>query len=69
MFTMHEVVRTRRDIPELSVKQGMTGTVVATFVQPSKAYEVEFVDEAGATTLLTTLSEEDIEPLDVGASG
>lgn len=69
MLKMHDVVRTKRDIPALSVTKGMTGAVIAVFDQPVRAYEVEFVDETGATVLQVTLVEDDVDPIDVAARG
>ena len=65
MFAEYQVVRLARDIPEEGLKAGARGAIV--MVHPlrpesSREYEVEFVDEEGATLALLTLAEDQLEP-------
>jgi len=45
---------------QLGLPRGALGAVVVVFTQPRLAYEVEFVDEKGATRALATLKPEQI---------
>ncbi len=60
-FKVLDVVTLTHDIPSLNLKKGRKGTVVHIFTAPHPAFEVEFVDENGATTAQLTLKSEDIE--------
>jgi len=65
LFAEYEVVRLSRDIPEEGLKAGARGAVL--MVHPlrhdaPREYEVEFVDEEGATLALLTLAEDQLEP-------
>jgi hypothetical protein len=53
-FSMFDVVVLAEDIPSMSLKGGMQGTVIEVHLHPRLAYEVEFCDDNGAT--IATLS-------------
>ncbi|KLL09778.1 MULTISPECIES: DUF4926 domain-containing protein [Protofrankia] len=55
-----EIVATLVDLPEYGIKAGDTGTVVHIFDRPRRAYEVEFVDEDGATVAAVTLRSDQV---------
>lgn len=42
-------------IPSESLPKGAVGTIVAVFVEPEEAYEVEFCDENGVTVVQLAL--------------
>jgi hypothetical protein len=48
------------DLPEQGLKAGAAGTVVHVFHRPRLAYEIEFVDEDGATIALTPLTPDQV---------
>lgn len=65
MFAEYQVVRLSRDLPAEGLKAGARGAVL--MVHPRRPdspreYEVEFVDEEGATLALLTLAEDQLEP-------
>lgn len=62
MFDELEVVVLTHDISEYGLKKGDLGTVVHSY--DSKAAEVEFVNAAGKTIALVTLTTKDIRPMD-----
>ncbi|MDQ4682545.1 MULTISPECIES: DUF4926 domain-containing protein [Stenotrophomonas maltophilia group] len=51
----NDVVRLLEDIPSEEICRGSTGVVVALFSEPEEAYEVEFCDEHGASTVQVAL--------------
>lgn len=63
MLKLHQVVRLRVDLPEVSLSVGAIGTVVAIFEKPTIAYEVEFCDPEGRTLAEVALKPESVEPL------
>jgi tetratricopeptide (TPR) repeat protein len=44
-----DVVELSEDLPEYGLKRGERGTVVVAFHEPDEAYDLEFVDETGAS--------------------
>ena len=65
MFEEYQVVRLSADIPEEGLSAGARGTVLMVHPQRPESpreYEVEFVDERGATLALLTLPEDQLEP-------
>ncbi|MDQ3803074.1 MAG: DUF4926 domain-containing protein [Acidobacteriota bacterium] len=65
MFAEYQVVRLSRDLSEEGLKAGARGAVLMVHPQPPgspRDYEVEFVDEDGATLALLTLAEDQLEP-------
>jgi hypothetical protein len=62
----NQVVKIRRNLPDLHIQEGMVGVVVMVYpirLSPGlpQAYEVEFADEHGVTLALVTLTDVDIE--------
>jgi hypothetical protein len=51
------------DRPNDGLKAGTLGTVVDVFDAPRRAFEVEFVDDDGATIALLTLTPDEVEPV------
>ena len=51
-----------KDLQEYNLKSGDVGTVVHIY-ESGKAYEVEFVTDEGKTVAVTTLSQNDIYPI------
>ena len=64
MIKEHECVVLTEDLPGEGLKAGDIGTVVHIH-QGGAAYEVEFMTLAGETIAVTTLSEEQVRPLDL----
>ncbi|HEX8145843.1 MAG TPA: DUF4926 domain-containing protein [Pyrinomonadaceae bacterium] len=65
MFEEYQVVRLSRAIPEEGLSAGARGTVLMVHPQRPESpreYEVEFMDEEGATLALLTLAEDQLEP-------
>lgn len=60
MFTEHQVVRVKKDLPEAGIKAGTLGAIVMVYPDAPQAYEVEFVNSSGDTLGIVTLLEEDI---------
>lgn len=60
MFNEYDVVRLRVPLPAHGLAAGTIGAVVMVYETPP-GYEVEFVDEAGDTLALVTLSGEELE--------
>jgi hypothetical protein len=56
-----DVVKLTKDIPEKNLKKGTFGTVVFLFEIPCLAYEIEILDEKNNTTIITTLTPDQIE--------
>jgi hypothetical protein len=56
-----DVVKLTKDIPEKNLKKGMIGAVVFLFEIPCLAYEIEILDEKNNTTIITTLTPDQIE--------
>jgi hypothetical protein len=52
------MVRLLEALATASVREGSLGVVVATFLQPEEAYEVEFTDDHGQTIAQVTLRPE-----------
>jgi hypothetical protein len=61
-LNVNDVVTLRRDLPEHQLRRGALGTIVMVFERPTLAYEVEFCDELGRTTIALALRPEDVEP-------
>lgn len=59
MFKELEVVELTHDIKESKLKEGDRGTIVEIY-KGGEAYEVEFISPDGKTSVLLTLSSEDI---------
>ena len=57
----YDVVRLRRDLPQVGLAQGTEGTVVNMLNNDGEAFEVEVVDRDGSTLFLGTLSADDLE--------
>jgi len=69
----YDVVRLLRDLPEHNLPVGSTGAVVMDYTKHSDgtlppAYEVEFVDPAGVTQAVVTVSADDLEVVSRPAS-
>lgn len=62
MFKELEVVELTHDIKESKLKEGDRGTIVEIYIG-GEAYEVEFISPDGKTSVLLTLSSEDIRPI------
>jgi hypothetical protein len=65
LFEEYQVVRLSRAIPEEGLSAGARGTVLMVHPQRPESpreYEVEFMDEEGATLALLTLAEDQLEP-------
>lgn len=62
MFNLYDVVRTKKDYPELSLTKENTGAIVD-ILSNGKAYTVEFLDENDDTieeALFTEFGENDL---------
>jgi hypothetical protein len=58
-FKEYDVVRLTRPVPENGLPAGARGAVLMVFADPPPpSYEVEFLDEAGDTIALLTLTED-----------
>lgn len=62
MFNELEVVELTHDIKESKLKEGDKGTIVEIY-KGGEAFEVEFISPDGKTSVLFTLSSEDIRPI------
>ncbi len=64
MFQEYDVVRLKNPKSSLDVSVSDKGTILMVFDEPNlpRAYEVEFVDEAGRTIALATVFDDEIEP-------
>jgi hypothetical protein len=60
MYSVHDVVVLRRDLPASGLKEGDVGAVVG--VYRSGGYEVEFTAADGATVDVVTLAGDDVRP-------
>lgn len=60
MYSEHEVVVLRRNLPESGLVTGDVGTVVGVYA--TGGYEVEFTAADGSTVAVLALSHEDIRP-------
>ncbi|WP_067496582.1 DUF4926 domain-containing protein [Actinoplanes sp. TFC3] len=60
-FEELDAVQLTAPVPGDGLEAGAVGTVVHVFHTPYLAYEVEFVDDQGATIAMTTLRPEQIE--------
>lgn len=65
MFELFDMVRLRHAQADLGLPAGSCGAVV--LVHDHRAYEVEFVDDAGRTLALGTLPADELEPADTPA--
>lgn len=65
MFREYDVVKLKKDLPAEKLKAGTIGAIVMVYPEKPQAYEVEFVDEEGGTSALLTLSEKEIEIINV----
>ena len=61
MLNEHDVVHLKRTVPEVHLPQGTRGTIVHVYPGDPPGYEVEFVDEAGKTLGIYTVSVNDLE--------
>ena len=61
MLNEYDVVRLKRTVPEVPLPQGSKGTVVYVYPADPPGYEVEFIDEAGNTLGIYTVSGNDLE--------
>lgn len=66
-FDIGQCVRVARDLPDVGLAHGALGVVVALFETPVRAYEIEFVDDDGATIATVPIREEDLTPLEPSA--
>lgn len=48
-YKENDVVQLLIDVPNEGLKTGAIGVVVAEFIEPEEAYEIEFSDEVGKT--------------------
>lgn len=55
-----DIVRLKKDVPELDLQSGETGVVRSTWFQPEVAYEVEF-HQPGAVQTRAILKAEQLE--------
>ncbi len=60
MFEEYDVVELKRDLPEHGLKAGTRGAIVMVHHAPSRAYEVELIDNEGWTLNVLTLKDEDL---------
>ncbi len=65
MFKLYDMVRLRHARADLGLPAGSCGAVV--LVHDRRAYEIEFVDDAGRTVALGTLPADELEPADAPA--
>ena len=63
-FSEYDTVIILRDCKK-DVKRGDIGTILMVFKEPTEAYEVEIVDEKGATKAQCTLLPDDLEPMPI----
>ena len=63
MRQLLEVVRLTADIPAEGLRRGDVGTIVEVLEVPELAYEVEFADAQGRTTVVTTLRPDQVRPV------
>lgn len=61
MTQINDVVRLVGDRPDDGLRAGALGTVVDVFDTPRRAFEVEFVDDDGATIAILTLAADEVE--------
>jgi len=61
MLNEYDVVRLKRTVAEAPLPQGTRGTIVHVYPADPPGYEVEFVDEAGNTVGIYTVSGSDLE--------
>ena len=61
MFKENDTVVVKGDHPDKRIVAGQIGAVVCCFTTPNEAYEVEFVDESGATVAQRTFLPEELE--------
>jgi len=62
MFKVLDTVVLKRDVPELGLRRGDLGAIVA--LHSSDAFEVEFVAASGRTQALITLRADDLRHVD-----
>jgi len=58
---LFDVVRLIHPLPELGFESGQKGTIVEEYTRPREAYEVEFIDDDGATIDLFSLTPDQFE--------
>ena len=58
---INDLVFLKKDFLEEGLKKGMCGVIVAVFEHPELAYEVEFCDNEGHTTIEIALKPDSIE--------
>ena len=63
MFHEYEMVKLRKNIPELNLKSGAVGVVVLIYGDPNlpRAYEVDFSNFDGKELVTATILEGDLE--------
>lgn len=52
---LFDLVVLTENLPEQGLERGRLGTIVEVFDEPTRAYEVEFVDDDGCTIALVAL--------------
>ena len=62
MTELFDLVSLVADLPAEGLAAGTVGTVVHIHELPEHAYEVEFVDDQGRTTVVTTLHPDQVRP-------
>ena len=60
MFEEYDTVHLKHDLPEHNLKASTRGAIVMVHLSPSRAYEVELVDNEGWTLDVLTLKDEDL---------
>jgi hypothetical protein len=64
MTDVFDLVSLIADLPSEGLAAGTVGTVVHIHQHPEHAYEVEFADAQGRTTVVTTLRPDQVRPAD-----
>lgn len=59
-----DVVSLLIDLPDEGLRSGAEGTIVHIFHRPNLAYEVEFVDDDGATVAMVALTPDQVRQVD-----
>ena len=63
MTELFDLVSLIADLPAEGLTAGTVGTVVHIHDLPEPAYEVEFADDQGRTTVVTTLRPDQVRPV------
>lgn len=61
-FQLFDTVRLVKESPDLPLTCQSIGTIVEIYLEPALAYEVEFCDENGRTTILQAFKPEELRP-------